>query len=159
MIIKNNQKGFTVVEVIVGLSILSIAFLGFLSLARFNFIIQEQGNKKIEAINIANEAIEIIRGIRNEDWNNIATLTVDTDYYLTIMGEEWNLVTTDPGVINDIYTRRIRFGNTYRDANDNISASGSLDSGTKKIEAIIEWNDKGITRQLLLDTYLTNWSG
>ncbi|MFC1701091.1 prepilin-type N-terminal cleavage/methylation domain-containing protein [Patescibacteria group bacterium] len=156
---KKTKNGFTIIEAVVSIAVITIAFWGFSELARYNYSIQEQNNIKTQAIGLASEAIEIIRGIRNGNWNDISSLTTGIDYYLNISAGNWILTTTNPGLINGIYTRRIRFEQVNRDANDNITYDdGSLDSGTKKIQIFVEWDNKGGTKQTSLSTYLTNWN-
>ena len=153
-----NQKGISVIEIIVCLAIITITFWSFTGIAKYSLKIQEQSNAKIEAINLASEAIEAVRSIRNESWDNISLLSLETKYYPIISENKWTLTLNDPGIINGTYNRSITIERVYRDANDNISESGTEDNQTKKVIAIIEWNDRGQTKQISLPTYLTNWN-
>lgn len=153
-----NQKGISVIEIIVCLAIIMIAFWSFSGIAQYSLKIQEQSNAKIEAINLASEAIEAIRSVRNESWNNISSLLLETKYYPIISENKWILTLTDPGIISGTYDRSIIIEQVYRDINDNISESGTEDNQTKKITALVEWNDRGKTKQIDLITYLTNWN-
>jgi len=119
---------------------------------------QDQSESKLEAINIAAETIEATRSVRNEDWNNFSSLSLDIPYYPVISSNKWTLSSTDPGSINGVYDRWVIIEKVYRDANDNISSSGTEDNQTKKITAFVEWNDRGKIKQIDLITYLTNWN-
>jgi len=94
---------------------------------------QDQSESKLEAINIAAETIEATRSVRNEDWNNFSSLSLDILYYPVISSNKWTLSSTDPGSINGVYDRWVIIEKVYRDANDNISSSGTEDNQTKKI--------------------------
>ena len=152
------QQGIGMIEIIVCLSIIVIAFWGFLELAKYNLKIQEHSKIKIEAINLASEAIEATRNIRNENWNNLASLSMETKYYPVISENKWALTLSDPGLINKTHNRWIILETVYRDSNDNISSSGTEDPKTKKITAFVEWTYRGKTRQINISTYLTNWN-
>ncbi len=152
------QKGISIIEVIVALSIIFVSFFSFLALAQYSLKFQDQSESKLEAINIAAETIEATRSVRNEDWNNFSSLSLDIPYYPVISSNKWTLSSTDPGSINGVYDRWVIIEKVYRDANDNISSSGTEDNQTKKITAFVEWNDRGQTKQINLVTYLTNWN-
>ena len=153
-----SQKGISVIEVIVALSIIFVSFFSFLALAQYSLKFQDQSESKLEAINIAAETIEATRSVRNEDWNNFSSLSLDVPYYPVISSNKWTLSSTDPGSINGVYNRWVIIEKVYRDANDDISSSGTEDNQTKKITAFVEWNDRGQTKQINLVTYLTNWN-
>ena len=146
------------VEIIVLTAIIVIVFAGFIELARYSLITQKRSEAKIEAANLAAEAIEAVRSVRDEDWNNLSSLSLGTKYYSVILANKWNLTLTDPGQINGIYDRWIIFERVYRDADDNISSSGAEDPDSKKVTATVEWNDHGQIKQFNLTTYFTNWT-
>lgn len=152
------QKGISVIEIVICIAIITIAFWSFTGITKYSLKIQEQSKTKIEAINLASEAIEAIRSIRDESWDNISILSLDTEYYPIISGNKWILTSSDPGLISGEYNRSIIIEQVYRDINDNISESGTEDNQTKKITALVEWDDRGQTKQIDLITYLANWN-
>lgn len=151
------QKGIGMIEVIVCLTIIAISFWTFLELAKYNLMIQKQTQAKMEAMTLATETIEAVRSIRDENWNNLASLSLETRYYPVISANKWTLASINPGSVNGIYDRWVVLEKVYRDANDDISPSGTEDIQTKKITALVEWIDHGQTEQINLTTYLTNW--
>ena len=151
------QKGVGMIEVIVCLTIITISFWAFLELAKYSLKIQEQTEAKTAALNLATETIEATRSIRDENWDNLASLSLETRYYPVISENKWALTSINPGLVNGIYDRWVILEKVYRDTNDNISASGAEDPQTKKITAFTEWTDRGQTQQINLTTYLTNW--
>jgi len=152
------QKGIGIIEVIICIAIITITFWSFTGIAKYSLRIQEQSKAKIEAINLTSEAIEAVRSIRNESWDNISSLSLETKYYPIISENKWTLTLSDPDAINGTYNRSITIERVYRDANDNISESGIEDNQTRKITALVEWNNRGQTKQINLSTYLTNWN-
>jgi len=152
------QKGFGIIEAIVCIAIIMITFWSFTGIAKYCLKIQEQNRVKIEAVNLASEAIEAVRSVRNENWDNISSLLLETKYYPIISENKWTLILSNPGVINGTYNRSITLERVYRDTSDNISESGIEDNQTMKIIALVEWNDRGQTKQINLSTYLTNWN-
>ncbi len=152
------QKGIGMVEVIVGLAVIAVTFWAFFELARYNLKIQEQSRLKIEALSLATEAMEATRSVRDEDWTNIDSLVLGTQYYPTISTNKWALSSTNPGSINGIYDRWITIEKVFRDGNDDIAAAGIEDSETRKITVIVEWNDHETIRDITLTSYLTSWT-
>ena len=154
---KFRQKGIGIVEGIVGISMLLIIFIAFSSLLNFNQRIQQQNENKLEAINIAAEAIEAVYSIKKEDWDIISALNFSTNYYPEISGKKWVLSATDPGPVGGIYQRWVVLERVYRDLNDDIAAAGAEDTESRKVTAYVEWNERGSTKQITLVTYITNW--
>lgn len=153
-----SQKGFGLIEIIVSLTIIIVVFISFLELAKYTLKIQEYNQTRIEAINLAAETIEAVRSNRNENWDNFAALLTGIKYYPIISENKWALTATDPGLINQTYSRWVILETVYRDGNDDISASGIEDDQTRKITSIVEWIDRGEIKQTTLITYLTNWT-
>jgi hypothetical protein len=120
----------------------------------------EQSVRQAEASYLNEEAIEAVKVLRNQGWTtHIASLTSGTTYYPVVVSDNWTLSTTNPGEINDIYTRTVVFEDVYRDGNDNIAASGSgtLDPKTRKITATTTWTDHDVDKELVIETYITNF--
>ncbi|MBI3671312.1 hypothetical protein HY249_00760, partial [Candidatus Azambacteria bacterium] len=67
----------------------------------------------------------------------------------------WILTTTNPGLIENKFTRQIVINNVSRDGNFNIvSQGGTNDSGTKKVTSTVYWN--GTSQNVRLTTYIMN---
>jgi len=152
------QKGIGIIEVIICIAIIAITFWSFTGIAQYSLKIQEQGKAKIEAINLASETIEAVRSVRNENWDNISSLLLETKYYPIISENKWALTLNNPGLISETYNRSVTIERVYRDINDDISETGIEDNQTKKVTALVEWDDRGKTKEINLSTYLTNWN-
>lgn len=147
------MKGFTIIEILVAITVLGLISTGFFTLFNFSLRANSQNEKEIEALNLAKENLEIIRALRNESWNYLTNLTMGANYY-PIKNEsgQWALI---QGIENkNGFNKSIIVENVERDASDNIVASGGTnDLNTKKITSIVSWTDKNI----ILTAYLTNW--
>ncbi len=128
---KKWSEGFGLVEMIVGVSIVTLALLGIIS--TFSFYIQtgQQNVRKIKGMFLMEEGIEVVRSFRDGGWDaNIATLTRDTPYHLFFTGSSWQATTT-PQTISGLFMRTVTLSDVYRrDSDDDIVASTSPDSKT-----------------------------
>ena len=152
------EKGVGLIEIIIVGAILAIAFIGIVSFLINSRGITFQNTRNTEATFLAKEAMEALRSMRDESWaTNIAPLTSGTTYYPLISGNKWTLATTDPGPINSLYIRTVVIENVNRDANDDISGSGTADPNTKKVVAVVTWQENQVTKDVTLTTYITNF--
>ena len=153
-----DEFGFGVIEILIVASIISVAFIGIVQLSVLSIRPIDASVRQAEAVALAEEAIEAVRVLRNESWSgNVVPLSDSTTYYPVISSGNWTLTATDPGPIRGTYTRGIVLSPVYRDGNDNISDSGTLDSETRKITATTTWSERGSDRTIVLETYLTNF--
>lgn len=158
---RDNKKGISVVEILIVIAIISIALTSLLGLALLSLQVSTQMKENIQAINLAQEAIEAVRNIRdNSNWTKL----VNGNHGLTNAGGYWDFVGTE-NIING-FTRTILIEDVYRDntpgdseATDDIEtdgvieASDYLDPNTKKITVSVSWKGKRVE----IVTYLTNW--
>lgn len=63
--IKKQQPGFTLLEVLIALSIITIGALGVFALMNRTVLATEQNRNSIIAVNLAREGIELVRSIRD----------------------------------------------------------------------------------------------
>lgn len=155
----NRDAGFGIIEMMVVVAIVGTTFASLYQLFALSTRPVHASVRETEAVYLAEEAIEAARILRNNSWTvNIATLTNSTTYYPKIAGGTWTLSTTNPGLISNLYTRTVVIAAVYRDVNDNITTStGTLDPDTKKITATVSWSERGKSRQIVLEAYLTDF--
>jgi len=65
-----NNKGFTLIEVVTALAIVCLALMGVLGVAQRSLRMQPMVKNKILAVNLAQEGVEVIRNIRDQNWKN-----------------------------------------------------------------------------------------
>lgn len=73
--IKNKKNGFSLLEVIVAIFIITVGLGGAISLLAFVISASAVGKSQIIATNLAQEGIEVVRNIRDTNW---------------LEGEAWN---------------------------------------------------------------------
>jgi Tfp pilus assembly protein PilV len=150
------EKGVGLLEILIASVVIVIGLLAIISFLIFSRGITFRVARNTEATSFAEEAIEAVRSMRDESWSSVST---PGTYYPEIVGNKWTLSVTDPGLLNNLYTRTVVIGDVQRDANDDISSSGASDSNTKKITATVSWQESSSNRQVVLTTYITNFVG
>jgi len=142
------------VEVIVVSSIIVVSFLAALTVAQKSIYLARQSVHQAEAAFLLEEGAEATRIVRDNAWSGISGLTLSTDYYPSFSGGTWTLSTTPSQV--GIFTRKVVFSSAYRDGNQDLAPSGTLDSGTRLITVTVTWSDSGQIISKTLQFYLTD---
>jgi len=149
--ILNDNKGVSIVEILIAMTIIIIALASILSLATFSLKAASLTKETTKANAISQEAMEAVRSIRDSDW---AKLTPGS-HGLTSAAGFWDFTGTE-NVING-FTRTILIENVSRDpTTDNIEITynpANNDPNTKKITATVSWKSK----EVKIITYLANW--
>lgn len=154
---QSSQKGFGLVEMIIGAAILSVSLLSisnfFQSINRASSITQSviQGDYLLE------EGIEVVKLLRDISYtNNIRKMSTTTTYYLSWSGANWATTTTNT-LIDGKFTRKFTLTDVVRDATSNdISTTGTYDPNVKLITVSVEWRDPVGTTTRSIQTYVTN---
>jgi Tfp pilus assembly protein PilV len=128
-----NQKGFSVVEIVVTSAILALTVTSFVGALMYFNKSTTMAGAKTRAVFLAEEGLEVVRNIRDEDFSNL----IDGTYGLAVSGGQWVFSGTED--LADIFTRQLTVS--------------TIDASTKQIVSNINW-DKG---NVSLITYLTYW--
>lgn len=149
------NEGFGIVEIIIAIAIMSIALFTISEVSIIYLKQSGQNKDSLKALYLAEEGLEAARSARDQSWSgNISSLTMGNPYFPVISTDRWSLISTDPGLIDGIYTRQVIVTDTYRDASDNIVTSGGTnDTNTKKVVSTVSWGTKSAS----LSTYITNF--
>lgn len=155
----NRDAGFGIIEMMVVVAIVGTAFASLYQLFVLTTRPIHASVRETEAVYLAEEAIEATRILRNNSWtDNIATLTNGTTYYPQISSGTWTLSASNPGLINNLYSRTVVIAAVYRNTNDDIvTSTGTLDQNTKRVTATVVWAERGKSKQFVLETYITNF--
>jgi type II secretory pathway pseudopilin PulG len=149
-------RGVTVVEVMVSLFIMLLVFTFVGQTFTLFFRAQERALQHTQALFFAEEGIEILKYIRDDDWMEIDSRTVGTRYYLSVASTTVGITTT-PEVIDGRYTRSFILRSGYRSASNDLvpsTASGaSIDGDTYIVESYVAW---GSGEEVELQSILTN---
>ena len=158
---KNLKKGSGLVEILIAVFIFSI-ILGSLITASSTYFSGAGDNLiSTKGAYLAEEGIEAVKTIRDSSWNNISSLSDNTNYYLyfdtsSSTNNIWKATTTASS-IDSTFIRTFKVNAVYRDSNGRIiSSGGTLDLNTEKVTVSISWKSKNSTTTKTLSTYITN---
>ena len=146
------------IELLVAITIIIVALVVLMQAYAFFTKANSQNKKNLEATALAQEMIEATRSVRDESWANFVALSLETAYHPVQSGSpaKWSLTAGQETISG--FTRQIVLSSVFRDANDDIVASGGTeDAGTRKLTAIVSWSDQGRNYSVSLVNYLTNW--
>lgn len=148
--------GFSLIEVLIATSVLSVLAVVLLSSTNKGIILSNQALDEVQAGFLLEEGAEAVKSLRDINWTNISGVTDNTNYYLSFNNTTnlWSLSVTPSKV--DSFTRVIVFSPVYRDANDDIASSGTLDAGTKKVTVTTSWPSNGNTISKSIPFYVSN---
>lgn len=138
---KKNQTGFTIIEVLVACFIMTLITLTLMSAAAKGIELSNQSLRQAQAGLLLEEGAEAVKSIRDTSWPAISGLSLETNYYLYFDSgtNTWSLSTTPLALLDGVFSRSVVISSVYRDSNDEISLSGTLDTGTKKVNVIVTW--------------------
>ena len=151
-----SSQGIALLELVVGLSIISVALAALLLSYKAHLRAGLANTQSLKAAYLSEEAFEAVRFMRDSGWTkNIASLVNGTAYYLYWSGSSWTSTSTVQNV--DGFSRSFKVSAVNRDSNDDIVTSGgTLDSNAKKVDVTVAWNPGNATTTKVLSTYITN---
>ena len=154
---RRNRRGFGLVEVVVGVAILTIVFLSLATTYHF-YLVKSLGNESaVKGAFLLEEGVEAVKVIRDNGWTaNIAPLSTATTYYLYYNNTTWVSTTTVQTV--DGFSRSFVLSAVNRDntTKDIVTSGGTLAANTKKVTLTASWFDAGTTTAKSISTYITN---
>ena len=154
---KKNNSGFMMLEAIISIAIIVIAFTALMSLVFSVVSLSGSVQKQTQADSLIKEEFEAIRNFRDgTKWatTGLGVVTTGSPYYLVNNAGKWALTAGTETQGN--YTRKVVFDKVSRDASGNIEATynqARVDNDTIKITVTVTYPGK--TMQDV--TYLTNW--
>ena len=151
-----NKSGFTLIEVLIACMIISTTIFALMSATSKGINLSTKALRQVQASTLIEEGAEAVKSIRDTNWGTISGLTLNTNYYLSFNANTWTLSTTPPDPIDEIFTRTIIFSQVYRNSNDDISSSGTIDSNIKKVDVAASWISPSGTNSKDLIFYVAN---
>jgi Tfp pilus assembly protein PilV len=146
--------GFFLIEVIVAASVIATVLILLIGAIQSTVEVSQRALERTQAAYLLEEGAEAVKTIRDNAWSNISGLANGTTYYLSWGGSSWSLTTTAGTV--DTFTRSIVCSAVTRDGNDDIAASGTTDTGTKKCTITVAWSAPSGTQTQGLTFYLSD---
>lgn len=158
--IKNNKfkSGFTLIEVIIACSIISICMFGLIEVTEKGLRLSRQAIEKVQAGFLLEEGVEAVKSIRDDNWSNISNLELETPYYLFFNNniKKWEITDTVSN-IDFKFNRIATFYSVERDSSDDIVLSGgTVDPQTIKVVISVDWGTYGGNISKNLSFYLTD---
>ena len=152
------NRGLGMIEILIVVAIIGLFLFGAFELITLTTITNANQERRAQATQLTQEGIEAVRALRAASWSaHIADLTSGANYYAVSSGETWSIVSGNPGPIDGVFTRTITLDAVNRDADDNISSSGTPDPDTRLVTSAVTWQEHGQARTVTLKTYLTNF--
>ena len=157
MKISIKQAGFSLMELLVVISFVSVMVLFIISVSVSNNKLRYINEERTQALFYSTEALEAIKLM---DWNDL----VAGDYSIILSGNTWVLNSGSQLLVNR-YTRTISIEDVYRlnsvnghSYGDIVTSGGYIDPDTKKATVNISWLSKaGVNREETFQTYLYRW--
>lgn len=153
---RHTSRGIALIEVVVALSIISIALVALLVNYKAHLKAALSNTQAVKASYLVEEGFEAVRFLRDGSWSrNIQTLTAGTAYSLYWNGTVW-LATTTPQYVDE-FQRTFSVAAVSRDGNsDIVSSGGTVDPDTKRVDVSVAWSTAAGTTTKTVSTYLTN---
>lgn len=155
---KKQNRGVSVIEILIGSAVISLSII-FIANVYGNLVALSSANTaKVQAVFLLDEGVAAIKTMRAEKWSNIASSTASTTYYLYWNTDKWRATTT-PSLVDNMFVRTYVLTDVKRDAstfNIQTDGSGTIDTGTRKVDISVSWLDKGATTTRTTSMYIFN---
>ncbi len=156
------NKGFTLIETMVALGILVFVLTGMVSLIIMNITSARNIEKNLIAGNLAQEALEVVRSMRDNDWLE----GNDFGDFILVSGDEYSVQWNDTNLIRGLAGQPLNF--------DEATGIYSYDSGEEtiysrrvliekvtdkeiKVLVTVEWILRSGPAQLQAESHLFDW--
>jgi len=156
----SKNKGFSVIEVLIAVSLITIVFIDFLGIVSFSLKSEGFIKKAVQADALAQEAMEAIRNFRDgSTWSDgLGSLSVDVDYQPVLAvatPSSWSFVLGQETIGN--FTRKVVFQEVSRDPTtgriEQVYNADHNDLKTRKAIVTISFDSKTVQ----LTSYFTDW--
>ncbi len=134
---KSYSTGQSLVELLVAMAVASLLLPAILTGLVTTRQGRVQASQRLAATAYLKEALEAVRSVRNQSWQNIAT---DGSFYPVASASGWSLASGFQNLPGG-FTRSIEISDIYRNAGGAIVTNGgTLDPSIKTITATVSWN-------------------
>src|SRR3989338_2806173 len=150
------SRGIGLIEAVAGISIVSVFIFSLMLATQLSQKIVGESVRNIQASFLLEEGADAVKIFRDTSWSSgIGSLATGTDYYFSYNGTAW--ISANSNVyVDEVFERKFVLNNVYRDANDDIAPSGTLDNGTKKATVSVSWRGRTGTTTKSASFYLTD---
>ena len=165
-------QGQTLIEILIGITVGAIIIGGTAGALVVTFKASLE-NKSFQNVSYLNqELMDNVTSFSEANWRNVYDLNKSPNqYYINIVSGGFAAVTGPENIVIEgvSYDRSFTVDNVNRDANGDISDTGTDDPSTQKITVTTSWQSAGETKTIPFVKYLTrsrnavfgqtDWSG
>lgn len=147
-----NKQSFTLVEILVFLTILSLLFITAAAITTYSLKSLKMQENKIIAANYANQLLEWLRGQKENDWNQFTSKssTIGTIYcFNDNLSLNSNFLTSGPCAnytLDQRYKREVTLTNLTNNPTTQI-----------KVSIAVKWEEGGNIFKVPIDTIFSIW--
>lgn len=150
------RRGFALVEIVIGVAILASSILAFSLFYQKSLRVSQRTTTVIQSNFLLEEGVEAVKLMRDAGWQvYIESIATSTPYYFDFSGGVWSATTTNT-YIDDQFERSFLLEDVFRDASDDISVSGTFDSGIRKATVAVSYAGEVGTTTKSVSIYLAN---
>jgi len=165
MININEKNGFTLLEVMITLVVISLGLTGAFMIIKDNFAVASRVKNNMIAAHLAQEGVEVVRNIRDGEWHssllNFGDLVQDGDNWAV----QWNSNELD----SDNSDNFLKIDNTtaiysYDSGNPTIfkrkieiSSAVDEESFHKIVTVYVNWSERGTPKSVRVEEHLYDW--
>ncbi len=157
---KKSQKGFTLAESVIAITLIIIGIVGVLNLVNRSAGFANIASNRLIAANLGQEAIEIVRNVRDSNWVN---------------QKNWNaeLIGFCDGVFQLDYNQGLKCdtnsfllfdeesGYNYSEGRETIYKRKveitEINNSELRVKAIVSWQTRGGDFEIVVEDHLYNW--
>lgn len=156
------QKGFSIIEVSIAITIIAVGFIGIASLAIQNIQVQYVSKNTLVASQLTQEGLEMVRNVRDSNWNDgknwkegLVNPVFDYDY-------QGNIVVlndiNDPNAVLKIDSTNKMYNHSSGE-NSPFSRIIEMSDMGDYLDVLcrVQWQDKTGKNQYTAKTYLYDW--
>ena len=153
----SNNRGFGVIEVLIGLTIISIVIAAAFSISTRSLQVRALSVDNVQASLLLQEGAEAVRLIRDSGWATTSALALGMPYSLAWNGVMWAPAAPD-GLIDGFFDRRFSLSSISRDSGHRIVTSGgTVDPDGRLVTLSVSWKPYyGATTTRRTSFYLLN---
>lgn len=151
------RRGFGMVEMIIGASVLSVSLLGISNFFQMSLRASGATQAAIQEDYLLEEGVEAMKLFRDMSYtNNFFKMSTTTTYYFSWNGTSWATSTVNT-FIDEKFERKFTLADVKRDVNSDIAASGTYDPDIKLVTVSVAWSSPVVgTTTHSIQTYITN---
>lgn len=161
------NKGFSLAEVVIALGILTFGLVGIASLLLQNMQVENLTKNYLIASMLAQEGVEIVRNIRDENWVLFQDWLVDLPagtFALDYEGRD--SINSTPNTVGDADTRLYLNGSSFYSHTSSLRPTAFYRLMTITVyedyilvSADVMWSGRFGERHYIIETTLFNWRG